>query len=200
MVHDQNVMRNTATQTDLTVPCLDTAAEKLCQYRLRVMALEEEKQRLQDVLNKVVGELREATKDLSVERATSQIQKTMARIMRTDTNVMRYTGVPSKALILGLLEIVNEHYPLIKYWAGSTSCSKKSYKGCQCNKPGRRQQMSRLEELVLVLTSLRTGMPQWMIADLFDVSRTLITENFTIWIKILTIVTSDLRRWPSKGG
>ena len=155
-------------------------------------------QELTQKLEELSAKVTQLEKELAEQRSLSQRELTMQRILVSDSNTMKYTGVPSTDLLHGMLDIANQSYPIIKYWQGKKSAQTMSYEGTRRRKPGPKRSLTRLQEMVLTLARLRTGMPVWMLAHMFDISDTTVIEIFTTWIKILSKITAPLRRWPHK--
>ena len=153
---------------------------------------------LQQELMKARRDVQEAEANLRKQQAKGPRDFVVQRIQSSDKECMKYTGIPTREKLEGLLDIVNKHYPKIKYWKGTQSAKTMKYETTPRRKPGPGRSLTRMEELIITLTKLRTGMTNWLLVDMFSVSDTRVTEIFHTWMKILATVTAPLRRWPSK--
>ena len=115
----------------------------------------------------------------------------MELVMRNDHNVMSYTGVPTKHLLLKVQDMIEKHYPVITYWRGRETTKRQH----QC-KQGAERVLTTQQELVCTLTRLRTGWTEGQVADQFDVSRSHVSKLFVTYIHILDEITKPIRQWP----
>ena len=116
----------------------------------------------------------------------------MGIILKSDSSVMRYTGVPSMKILKSLHQMALDFYPTIIYWRGSAT--KERQEGCN---QGAERSLSRFEELVCTLTRLRTGWTTQQLAHLFEVSQSLVSKLFVTYMYILDEITKPIRPWPS---
>ncbi|ELU02563.1 hypothetical protein CAPTEDRAFT_213900 [Capitella teleta] len=92
-------------------------------------------------------------------------------VLKNDSNGSRYTGVPSKELLLKISALIEKHSPVINYWrASATPMLKKK----QLNT----RKLTRLEELMCCLVRLCTGWSLHQVADHFDISDGLASNIF----------------------
>lgn len=82
--------------------------------------------------------------------------------------VKHYTGLPSKPILDGLFSSIEA------------------------------DKLSPYEEFILTLVRLRLGIVGFVLADLFGVSRTRVSQIFTTWISYMHDVFSPLIKWQSR--
>ena len=73
------------------------------------------------------------------------------------------------------------------FWQGIDKCKDGTlkYQNENVNKPGRKRKLSLLEEFLVGLVRLKTGMFLLDLSERFDVSVSLILKTFTTWINFL---------------
>jgi len=124
------------------------------------------------------------TKDHFMQTATS-----------SDKKVKFYTGVSSLHIFLGLFKILEP--VILKYYSGTGSVNEKRYeRGGE--KPGPSRKLTKYEEFTLTLIRLRHAVPVTLLADLFNVSSSRVSQVFTTWIYHISEVSSRLIVWPSR--
>lgn len=179
-------------QTTLLGPHIRKVADDFC-------ALRERSKELERLLTEAKAAIERAEENLKHEKANGPKEYLMNRIQSSDKECMKYTGVPTLKKLHGLIDVVNKTYPTIKYWKGEKSSKEMSYeKDSHRKKPGPERSLTRLEEMIITLVRLRTGLTVWLLADMVSVSETRITEIFHTWIHILAVVTKPLRQWADK--
>ena len=130
MIHSEDHLAsntNSASQTLL----LDSDIEALQQ---RIHLLEAEKHQLMQDLNMCNISKEKVASELAKEKKIGQRERTMANILSSDKQCMKYTGVPSLQKLHGILAIVNTQYPTIKYWSRHDSAKTKFYEEMNKNK------------------------------------------------------------------
>ena len=111
----------------------------------------------------------------------------MKQVFRSDANVRRYTGVPGKDVFEGLFKLLESHTENIY----NNSDSNKQ-------KPGPTRKLTPFEEFTLTMIRLRTGMLASVLADIYGVSESRVSQIFNTWINLLHFIFKPLIKWPSK--
>ncbi|KAJ8029742.1 hypothetical protein HOLleu_29214 [Holothuria leucospilota] len=125
-------------------------------------------------------------------------------ILKTDTEVKDYTGLPSKAALQQLSDILKDKASKMRYWTGkqktiSTKVKKKPSPLKSLDKKlGRKRKLSQFEELVLVLMKLRLSLPMGFLGSLFGISKSTCSSLFHTWIKFLASELKCLVFWPGR--
>ena len=85
----------------------------------------------------------------------------------------------------------------MKYWCNSGSVDEKEWEGS--SRPGRKRKLDLFFEFIMTLARLRLNLPLLLLADLFSVSSSKVTEITTTWVCYLhqTLVPAMLI-WPSQ--
>ena len=87
----------------------------------------------------------------------------------------------------------------LKYWRGPASMENKQYEEKQQKKPGRQRKLPLFYEFVMTLLRLRLNLPLLMLADLFFVGTSTVTEITITWIAFLhQTLYPALVQWPSQ--
>ena len=120
------------------------------------------------------------------------------KVFKSDANVMRYTGIPSQAMFNALFDMINESGDTVKYWSGQTTATAKFYERNNSKKPGPQRKLLRKEEFLLTMVRLRTGMLISILADIFGISESRVSQIFATWINLLSPCLKSLIKWPSK--
>lgn len=119
-------------------------------------------------------------------------------ITESDTSVQRYLGLPSLVALFGLFAIVDKLSPVMKYWRGKSGTHHKT--NCQEDpnkrKSGPQRKLTRYQEFVLTLFRLRLALPTFLIANLFGISQTRVSQIFATLINYLDFVFSPQLKWP----
>lgn len=92
----------------------------------------------------------------------------LENVIKSDVSVKHYTGLPSKPILDGLFSSIEA------------------------------DKLSPYEELILTLVRLRLGIVGFVLADLFGVSKTRVSQIFTTWISYMHDVFSPLIKWQSR--
>ncbi|CAG2212329.1 unnamed protein product [Mytilus edulis] len=75
---------------------------------------------------------------------------------------------------------------------------KQKYEEREHLKPGPKRKLSRYHEYTVTMIRLRQALPEKMLADIFGVSVSRISQIFTTWIYYMKSILKDLVVWPSK--
>lgn len=121
----------------------------------------------------------------------------MENVLKSDQSVKKYTGVPSKKVLNGLFEILDEHESSLKYWSGQKSAKEMKYQE-QGGKPGPKRKLTKYQEFILTLLRLRLGLVTFFLADMFGVSNSRVSQIFTTWITFMSSVFGRFVKWQSK--
>ncbi|XP_062577471.1 uncharacterized protein LOC134239316 [Saccostrea cucullata] len=123
----------------------------------------------------------------------------IAKVTKSDSSVQQYTGIPSKRILDGTFDILNKSSPELKYWGGQNSSTPKAYQtDPYTRKTGPKRKLSRYQEFLLTLIRLRMTLTNFVLADLFAVSSSRVSQIFTTWINYMAIIFSPLIKWPSQ--
>ena len=122
----------------------------------------------------------------------------MDKIFKSDSNLLRYTGIPSKGLFDSLYALLSEKTKELKYWKGQAKSQALNNDEDTGMKPGPKRKLTGKEEFTLTMVRLKTGMLTTTIADLFGISQCLVSQIFITWINFLYQVFKPLIKWPSK--
>ena len=120
--------------------------------------------------------------------------------LETDQKVKQYTSVLNKQAFDDLLRFVDAKASAMRYWCGtkkSSSVPTKQYKNIP-QKPGPTRKLSIKKELLLTLMKLRVATPNFMLADIFGVSLSVVSQIINTWVKFLAHELRLLVFWPSK--
>ncbi|XP_062587939.1 THAP domain-containing protein 11-like [Saccostrea cucullata] len=121
----------------------------------------------------------------------------LENVVKSDQSVKHYTGLPSKPILDGLFSSIEADKCKLKYWAGKKSVGEMKYEE-EGNKPGPKRKLSPYEEFILTLVRLRLGIVGFVLADLFGVSKSRVSQIFTTWISYMHDVFSPLTKWQSR--
>ena len=96
------------------------------------------------------------------------------------------------------VEILKKAGALLKYWRGTHGTHHEAgYQRGKSKKTGPPRKLSQFHEFILTLLRIRLGLPSFMLADLFGVSVSRVSQTFTTWISFLGSVFSPLLKAPS---
>ena len=90
------------------------------------------------------------------------------KVFKSDANVLRYTGISTKAQFDSIYALLDEKKELLKYWRGRSTANNLTYGGNR-KKPGPKRKLTGKEEFTLTMVRLRTGMLVSVLADLFGI-------------------------------
>lgn len=121
----------------------------------------------------------------------------LENVIKSDVSVKHYTGLPSKPILDGLFSSIEADKCKLKYWSGKKSVGDMKYEE-EGKKPGPKRKLSPYEEFILTLVRLRLGIVGFVLADLFGVSKTRVSQIFTTWISYMHDVFSPLIKWQSR--
>ena len=119
------------------------------------------------------------------------------KVFKSDANVLRYTGISTKAQFDSIYALLDEKKELLNSWRGRSTANNLTYGGNR-KKPGPKRKLTGKEEFTLTMVRLRTGMLVSVLADLFGISSTRVSQVFATWINFLHQCFKPLIKWPSK--
>ncbi|XP_062568176.1 uncharacterized protein LOC134230395 isoform X1 [Saccostrea cucullata] len=120
------------------------------------------------------------------------------KVTATDRSVKQYTGIPSKSMLHGMYEVLDEASPNIKYWSGQSSAEETPYQqNADRRKTGPTRKLSKYEEFIMTLIRLRLAIFTFFLADIFGVSNTRVSQIFTTWVNFMYHILTPLLVWPS---
>jgi hypothetical protein len=123
----------------------------------------------------------------------------LEKVLQSDTTVKLYTGLPSKTLLTGVFDVLDEREEHLKYWTDRSSAKEKSYQRTpNVKKPGPKRKLSRFDEYVLTLVRLRLGLITLVVGDLFGVSGSRASQIFTTWITYMSETFKPHIKWPTR--
>ena len=122
----------------------------------------------------------------------------MDKIFKSDSNLLCYTGIPSKGLFDSLYALLSEKTKELKYWKGQAKSQALNNDEGTGMKPGPKSKLTGKEEFTLTMVQRKTGMLTTTIADLFRISQCLVSQIFITWINLFYQVFKPLIKWPSK--
>lgn len=99
----------------------------------------------------------------------------LENVIKSDVTVKHYTGLPSKPILDGLFSSIEADKCKLKYWSGKKSVGDMKYEE-EGKKPGPKRKLSPYEEFILTLVRLRLGIVGFVLADLFGVSKTRVSQ------------------------
>ncbi len=117
--------------------------------------------------------------------------RTRAMILSNDDSVKFYTGVPCKASLITIYDIIKERIPTIKYWRGPKSRSSGQGQG------GRIKTIDQFDEYLLTLVYIRQGITGHFLSDLFGVSPSTVAVIINTWVNALYQIMKNWLIWPS---
>ncbi|XP_056021427.1 uncharacterized protein LOC130054751 [Ostrea edulis] len=120
----------------------------------------------------------------------------VTKVTKNDKSVQKYTGLPSKQSLGGLFGILDKASPVLKYWSGQGSAAKPNYQSDSLHpKSGPKRKLTRFHEFLLTLVRLRLALSTFVIADLFGVSSSRVSQVFATWINFMYIIFTPLLKW-----
>ncbi|KAK3084023.1 hypothetical protein FSP39_006910 [Pinctada imbricata] len=120
------------------------------------------------------------------------------KITKSDESVMKYMGVPTKQALNGFFGILDKASPNLKYWSGQKSARDTSYQNTPgMKKSGPQRKLSRYQEFILTLLRLRMALCTFLIADIFGISNSRVSQVCITWINFMCGIVLPLLRWPS---
>ena len=122
----------------------------------------------------------------------------MAKVFKSDSSMRRYTGIPTIVVFNSLYSLIVDKVDMLQYWRGQATANNIKYQAGKRKKPGPHRKLSPKEEFVLTMVRLRTGMLTSVLADLFGISSSRVSQTFTTWINFLHQILKSLIKWPSK--
>ena len=100
--------------------------------------------------------------------------------------------------VLFFVDILDRSSPHLKYWSGQDTSAEKNYQTNFTKKTGPKRKLPRFDEFILTLVRLRLALHTFVLADLFGVSSSRISQIFTTWINFMSLIFTPLLKWPSQ--
>ena len=101
---------------------------------------------------------------------------------------------------VGVWSSIKEGATQLKYWRGPTSAAEKLYEREDRKKPGRQRILSPYFKFIMTLMKIRLNLPLLLLADMFCVSSSRVTEITWTWVTYLhQTLYPALVMWPSQG-
>lgn len=99
----------------------------------------------------------------------------------------------------GLFDAVSGGFNKIKFWRSTKSVKVKQYEENNTKRPGPPHKLQPFQQFIMTLIRLRLDLPLLLIADLFDVSTSTVSDITVTWISYLyQTVVPVLLTWPSQ--
>lgn len=134
---------------------------------------------------KKVNRLTKQCKKLKIKQNKNTKQKFSWQLVNTDEKMNFYTGISSIAIFNVIFLLLKPYLPSIRYWRGpkhARSKVRQRKSTCQGKK------LSQREELLLTIMRLRLGLMNEDVADRFGISKSLCSNTFTTFVKIIANV------------
>ena len=148
----------------------------------------------EELQNKCTVKITEEERNLS-SRSIAQ------KFLNTDEKVNIYTGLPTRQALYALYSHVEERAKKMRYWLGSTkvTCKKAKRKFRRTpEKSGPKRGISPFNELALTLMKIRMGLTNQLLADIFSIKATAVSQILNTWLKFLSKELSPLIFWPDR--
>ena len=101
-------------------------------------------------------------------------------------------------LHLFYLGILDKLSPCLKYWRGqSGTLHDTKYQDGGKKKTGPRRKLSRFQEFVITLLRIRLGLFEFILADIFGISVSRVSQTVATWLNYMHTVFNPLLKWPS---
>ncbi|XP_052235874.1 uncharacterized protein LOC127847777 [Dreissena polymorpha] len=127
--------------------------------------------------------------------ARSKEKFTIVRFCSSDSDIRYYTGFPSYTAMCAFFHFLQPECNFLYYVGSENTSQGKAYEFVSKRGPSR--SLSPLEELFLTLVRLRKGLPEKVIADLYNLSEGHISKIVNTWILFLFDRLRCLPIWPS---
>ena len=86
----------------------------------------------------------------------------------------------------------------MKYWRVPKSADEKPYQQGTKRKPGPSRKLTMFQEFILTLVRFRLGVVGFLLADIFGISNSRVSQIFVTWITFLAQCSRKLIKWPSR--
>ena len=124
-------------------------------------------------------------------------KNSFSSLLVTDSDVSFYTGLPSKAIFDHVFAYVSSKTDVINYWRGTKhSVSVDEKQSRKKSSRGPQRKLKKKDEFFLTLLKLKQGLLNQFLADMFQVSQSLISSIFTTWIKIISCTLKESIQMP----
>ena len=113
--------------------------------------------------------------------------------IKTNEKMNFYTGISSIDIFLTVFKLIELYLPKVKYWVGTKRITSKKIRTFRRSKF---KKLSYKDEFLLTLMRLRLGLLNEDLADRFCISKTVCSNTFKTWIRLLIILLGDsLIKW-----
>lgn len=115
-------------------------------------------------------------------------------ILSDDDSVKFYTGLPCKASLITVFDVIMERTTAVNYWRGPNSGSSSEL---PAGPGGCMETIDQFDEYLLTLVYIRQGITGRFLSDLFGVSPSTVTSITNRWVSVLYQVMKNWLVWPS---
>ena len=160
-----------------------------------------QKQKHFQELSKLYEDLKESSeqnKNSKPAVSGKKVNETL-KFIQSDRKVKLYTGLRSKDAFNDLLRMISKKASKMRYWSGEkkSKATVRVYKTTPL-KSGPRRKLTLREELLMTLMKLPLATINEMLADIFGVSNSVVSQVINTWVKLLASELRPLIFWPSK--
>lgn len=154
---------------------------------------------LKDKLNKAYSIMNNIEKQDEIKAPTIK-----NKFIETDAKVSLYTGLPNKDCFNCLCKHLQKKSAKIRHWRGTKKVVvtkvKKFHKrrSSKIGKRGPQRKLTVKDEVLLTLMKLKLGLPTELIADIFLISKGLVSQILNTWIKFLAKQLRPMIYWPDR--
>lgn len=107
-----------------------------------------------------------------------------------------YTGFPNYESLLAFHDYIQPKVAKLQYWGAKHVPESRPYQVEGKTKPGRKRQLSSLDELFIVLVRLKVGLFVRDVSDRFGISKGHFSKIFVTWINFLHVELHQLFPFP----
>ncbi|CAC5403784.1 unnamed protein product [Mytilus coruscus] len=95
--------------------------------------------------------------------------------------------------------ILDKASPSLKYWRGheGTHHDAKYQLESSTKKPGPSRNLSRYNEFLITLLKIKLALPSFLLADIFGILESRVSQFFSTWINFMNTVFTPLLKWPN---
>ncbi|XP_047123362.1 uncharacterized protein LOC124806458 [Hydra vulgaris] len=129
-----------------------------------------------------VNSLTNQLKKLKIKQTVKCKQKFSWKLVNNDKKMNFYTGISSIAIFNVIFGLLKPFLPSIRYWRGPKHLHSKVK---QLKSVSKCKLLSHREELLMTLMRLRLGLLNEDMADRFGISKSLCSNTFTTFIRII---------------
>lgn len=104
----------------------------------------------------------------------------------SDSSVKSYFGLPSVVTLFGIFAILDNLTPTLAYWKGWSGVYNATPEN-PSKKTGPNRKLTRFHEFLITLFRLRLALPTFVIADIFGITCTRVSQSFVTWINYMNL-------------